>query len=270
MKKEEKKVVEEKEPTEMLERIEWLKKRTTTRTPVTLERLNVWLERKKAKQEAEQLAKLGSAKAALSSGKKLAGLTGRDLFSVDATLFIDDADAGEDKFTERTNAGNLSDDEEDEEAQEGVAFSSGTPGNSDLVIGERIEGKYMGGKQWYKGIVVAVNPDGTAQLEYEDGDVEENVPRENIRPLDRAPPASALAAAKPFDGDAAADDSGTLDLSKVDESLFDDADFPDDDELEELESAAAPASSSSNAKGVDLGAVDTNLFLDEDFPSDED
>lgn len=254
----------------MLERIEWLKKRTTTRTPVTLERLNVWLERKKAKQEAEQLAKLGSAKAALSSGKKLAGLTGRDLFSVDATLFIDDADAGEDKFTERTNAGNLSDDEEDEEAQEGVAFSSGTPGNSDLVIGERIEGKYMGGKQWYKGIVVAVNPDGTAQLEYEDGDVEENVPRENIRPLDRAPPASALAAAKPFDGDAAADDSGTLDLSKVDESLFDDADFPDDDELEELESAAAPASSSSNAKGVDLGAVDTNLFLDEDFPSDED
>jgi len=116
-------IVEEKEPTEMLERIEWQKKRTSTRTPVTLERLQVWLERKKARKEAEVLAKLGSAKAALSSGKKVSGVTGRELFTVDASLFVDDAEAAEDRFDERV----LSDEEDDEEGEEGEAAERQVP-----------------------------------------------------------------------------------------------------------------------------------------------
>uniref|UniRef100_A0A7S3SR53 ZC3H15/TMA46 family C-terminal domain-containing protein n=1 Tax=Emiliania huxleyi TaxID=2903 RepID=A0A7S3SR53_EMIHU len=168
-KKEEKKKEEDKEPTEMLARIEWLKKRTTTRTPVTLDRLKAWIERKKAKKEAERLAKLGNAKAALSSGKKLAGVTGRELFQVDSTLFVDDAEAAEDTFDERTGAGTLSDDDE-EGGEEGAARAGGGeaaagshPGASvsDLVLGERVEGRYMGGKAWYGGVVRAVAADGT-------------------------------------------------------------------------------------------------------------
>ena len=77
----------------------------------------------------------------------------------------------------------------------------------------------MGGKAWYGGVVRAVAADGTrssrpecdgaaralyvshagpcpagtATLEYEDGDIEESVPRDFIRPLDRAPPTAAAA-----------------------------------------------------------------------------
>jgi len=130
----------------------------------------------------------------------------------------------------------------------------------------------MGGKHWYKGIVTAVNPDGTAQLEYEDGDVEDNVPRESIRPLDRvpAPTPSHSAAASSSAAAGSSKASGALDLSKVDESLFDDADFPEDDDLKELEPAAASAAGRVPAKTVDLVAVDESLFLSEDFPSDDD
>merc|ERR1712087_752454 len=57
----------------------------------------------------------------------------------------------------------------------------------DLVLGERVKAKYMGGKFWYEGSVSAVHTDGTARIEYEDGDVEERVPRKLIELLEREP-----------------------------------------------------------------------------------
>ena len=90
--KEEKKVVEvvEVEPTELEEKIEWQRARIKTRTPVTLERLQAWLQAKIDAKAAAESSKLGNAKAQLQHGKKAHGLTGRDLFSVDPTLFVDD------------------------------------------------------------------------------------------------------------------------------------------------------------------------------------
>ena len=129
-------------------------------------------------------------------------------------------------------------------------------------------------------------PVGTATLEYEDGDIEESVPRDFIRPLDRAPPAAAAgdaaggsgAAGPSAAGTSAAGASAAAAADAValveDESLFADDDFPEDDELG---AAAAPAAGKAPAAGgkapaaaVDLNAVDESLFLDEDLPSDDD
>lgn len=196
--KEEKKevvVVEEPEPTELVEKIEWQRARVKTRTPVTLERLEAWLKAKNDAKAAAESSKLGNAKQQLQHGKKVAGLTGRDLFSVDPNLFVDDAEAVEDKLDERVATDDESDGEEGD-GDEDRAPTSSAPSKSnskknadrvDLVIGERVKAKYMGGKFWYEGVVTDVHADGSACIEYEDGDVESNIPRKSIELLEREP-----------------------------------------------------------------------------------
>ena len=73
------------------------RKALTTRTPVTFERLQEWLAKKKAAQAAKEEAELEAARKQYAKGK-LSGVTGRMLFSIDASLFVDDAGASNDKY----------------------------------------------------------------------------------------------------------------------------------------------------------------------------
>ena len=50
--------------------------------------------------------------------------------------------------------------------------------------GDRIEGKHQGGPRWYPGIIAEVNPDGTYEINYDDGDEESDVIPEHIRFFD--------------------------------------------------------------------------------------
>jgi len=84
-------------------------------TPVTLETFKAW----KEKREADRLAKVESdrAEAAKKGGGKFTGLSGRDLFTYDASLFVDDADAADaDEYDERSEV-----DSEEEKAKDGGA-----------------------------------------------------------------------------------------------------------------------------------------------------
>lgn len=93
-------------------------------TPVTLETFKAW----KAKREAERLAqveedmKKASSKAGGSKG--LTGLSGRDLFTYDASLFVDDDGAASaDEYDERSEA-----EEEEEELRPGMAGDAAESG----------------------------------------------------------------------------------------------------------------------------------------------
>ena len=237
-KKNEVKVVEEEEPKELELAIEFRRKKLTTRTPVTLERLKAWLQNKREAREAAEKGKISKAQEAMSRGKKVAGLTGRELFSADKTLFVDDEDAADDKLEEREgrSASESESEGEEEETRGAVAH------NSDLIVGERVKARYLGGKRWYEGKVLGVNADGTAHIEYDDGDEEEAVPRDRIQPLDRVVASTALAAGEQSVAAAKAGSSScdlvkdvdAIDLSAVDESLFLNEDLPSDSELEGL------------------------------------
>lgn len=50
--------------------------------------------------------------------------------------------------------------------------------------GDRIEGKHQGGMRWYPGVIAEVNPDGTYEINYDDGDEESDVIVEYIRHFD--------------------------------------------------------------------------------------
>lgn len=85
-------------------------------TPVTLDTFKAW----KQKREADRLAQVESvrAEAQKKGGGKFTGLSGRDLFTYDASLFVDDADAADaDEYDERSEV----DSDEDEKPQDGGA-----------------------------------------------------------------------------------------------------------------------------------------------------
>ena len=69
--------------------LEEKRKALTERTPVTFERLQEWLARKKAAIAAKEEAALESARKQYAKGKS-SGVSGRMLFSIDASLFVDD------------------------------------------------------------------------------------------------------------------------------------------------------------------------------------
>mmetsp|Transcript_22119 Transcript_22119/g.50611 ORF Transcript_22119/g.50611 Transcript_22119/m.50611 type:complete len:375 (+) Transcript_22119:133-1257(+) len=113
-------------------------------TPVTLESFQAWKEKRNAdrlaqvEQERQELAKK-------TGGKGLAAMSGRDLFTYDASLFVDDedaADAGayddreerqssdEEASADDSDSDEEEDDEEDEEEDNG-ASGSGARGSSD-------------------------------------------------------------------------------------------------------------------------------------------
>lgn len=76
--------------------IEERRKALTTRTPVTFERLQEWLAKKKEKLQEEEEKKLEAAKKQYAKGKA-AGVSGKMLFTIDASIFVDDANASEEK-----------------------------------------------------------------------------------------------------------------------------------------------------------------------------
>jgi len=120
-------------------------------TPVTAETFKAW----KEKREAERLAKVEETRQEqkkASGGKGLVGMSGRDLFTYDASLFVDDEDAVDEKAYEDRVEGPMSDvereeeedeesdeDEEDDEAEdaveEGGASGSGARGSGDACPG---------------------------------------------------------------------------------------------------------------------------------------
>ena len=93
-------------------------------TPVTLDRLTAWLNEKKAKKQAAEEAVLEDAKKQYAKGK-MAGVTGRMLFEIDSSLFVDDAAAGGDTY--------VREDSDDEDA--GAGGSSDAPGGSSADAG---------------------------------------------------------------------------------------------------------------------------------------
>ena len=71
--------------------IEERRKALTTRTPVTFERLQEWLKNKKEAAAAKDSDELEAARAKYSKTGKVTGVSGKMLFSIDASLFVDDA-----------------------------------------------------------------------------------------------------------------------------------------------------------------------------------
>mmetsp|Transcript_130931 Transcript_130931/g.378818 ORF Transcript_130931/g.378818 Transcript_130931/m.378818 type:complete len:365 (-) Transcript_130931:54-1148(-) len=90
-------------------------------TPVTLETFNAW----KAKREADRLASVEEqVKDQKKAGGKITGLTGRDLFTFDASLFVDDDDAAsEGEYDDRS--------EHEDEEEENDGKTKGVAGDSD-------------------------------------------------------------------------------------------------------------------------------------------
>lgn len=117
-------------------------------TPVTLETFKAWKERK----EAERLAQAEAETKELQKkgGHKGAGLSGRDLFTFDASLFVDDQEAAAaDEYDDRSEVdeeeddndgktkGIAGDDDSEEEAEAGdkaAASSSGPAINESLFL----------------------------------------------------------------------------------------------------------------------------------------
>jgi hypothetical protein len=83
-------------------------------TPVTLETFKAW----KEKREAERLAKVEEQRketAKKTGGKGLVGMSGRDLFTYDASLFVDDDDAVDEQAYEERQEGPMSDREKEDD-----------------------------------------------------------------------------------------------------------------------------------------------------------
>ena len=92
--------------------IEEKRKAVVTRTPVTLERLQTWLQAKKDRQAAEEDKKLEEAKEQYKKGKRPA-ISGRALFTIDPSLFVDDDAAGGVDFEK--GGGDDGDDDDDDQ-----------------------------------------------------------------------------------------------------------------------------------------------------------
>lgn len=89
-------VKEVEDKSELLEdRIERQRRALTTRTPVTLERLRLWLKNKQERKAEQEALVMEEAKENYKKGKRPV-ISGRALFAIDPSLFIDDDAAGED------------------------------------------------------------------------------------------------------------------------------------------------------------------------------
>lgn len=91
-----------------------------------------------------------------------------------------------------------------------------------LAVGMRVEGRFLGLGIWYRGTVAKAHADGTVSLQYDDGDFESNVARDNVRPYFRRPPrpttpvpAPAAAACGPRKGSSSSSSVGCSVVAKV-------------------------------------------------------
>ena len=95
--------------------IEERRKVLTTRTPVTFERLQAWLMVKQDAKAAAEAAEFESLRSKYAKTGKASGVTGKMLFSIDSSLFVDDAAANDVHYTRE---------ESDEEEESSIAASS--------------------------------------------------------------------------------------------------------------------------------------------------
>ena len=51
----------------------------------------------------------------------------------------------------------------------------------DFSTGKRVEARYKGRGNWYKGVVANVNPDGTIDITYDDGEVDLSLHSKYVR-----------------------------------------------------------------------------------------
>lgn len=50
-----------------------------------------------------------------------------------------------------------------------------------LAVGDKVEGRFRGGRRWFPGVIGRVNLDGTYNVDYDDGDKERGVKPEMVR-----------------------------------------------------------------------------------------
>jgi len=182
--------------------IEERRKALTTRTPVTFERLQEWLKNKKEAAAAKDSDELEAARAKYSKTGKVTGVSGKMLFSIDASLFVDDA-AANDVHYEREES-------DDEGGEDGGSSSVGAAGSS--VVARPPPTQPTPPLPTPPPVCSSCADGSTAAA----GGVEY----------------STNYAAGGGKGGAEAVDVGAADLEGVDESLFLDDDLPDDVDLE--------------------------------------
>jgi hypothetical protein len=192
---------------------------TGTRTPVTLERLQEWLAKKKAVVAAAEAETLEAARKQYAKGKA-AGVTGRMLFDIDKSLFVDDAAASGDKYVRE-------DSEDEDEGEEGEGERSAAGSGAAGGAGASSSGALPAAE---RGTVAASTPavgggsmDGSAySMNYADSACTGGATgSSSSAPVDLNAPAPGEPAAP----------STAVDVTDIDESLFLDEDLPDDDEL---------------------------------------
>ena len=214
--------------------IEEKRKALTARTPVTLERLIEWLEKKKAAAAAAENADLEEKRAAYAKTGKAAGVTGKMLFTIDASLFVDDAAAND---VQR----DVYADEDDEEVEEGEEGAGDKADGGQVTAGSRAQ------------TFVPLRP----------GDIRPPTP-----PPEETPPPPPPPPPPP----AGADDDDEDDDEEEGDDVDDAAAASEPAELEygaNYDEGGAGAPSAGAAGAADLTGVDESLFLDEDLPDDD-
>jgi len=88
-----------------------MRKKGVKGTPVTAESFAAWKKRKAERLRAENEAALRAEQLKKKGGKGLSVLSGKDLFAIDASLFVDDAEATEDTGYERREEEDHDDDQ---------------------------------------------------------------------------------------------------------------------------------------------------------------
>jgi len=215
--------------------IEKQRKALTTRTPVTLERLLEWLEKKKAAAAAAEEEEMEALRAKYAKTGKASGVTGKQLFSIDASLFVDDAAANDVSHDAMA--------EPDEGEDEGEEDGEGEDG-----------GKVTAASKAQVIVPLAMGDIRPPTPPPQDPDPE---PEPDLPPP--PPPAP------PTDGaQEGADGSATAGGPSSSEP-----DYGDNYEATPDPAGGSSGGAAAAAAVADLDGVDESLFLDEDLPDDD-
>mmetsp|Transcript_26241 Transcript_26241/g.66648 ORF Transcript_26241/g.66648 Transcript_26241/m.66648 type:complete len:647 (+) Transcript_26241:129-2069(+) len=207
--------------------IEEKRKALMSRTPVTLERLLDWLKAKQAAKAAAEEEEMESLRKSYAKTGKAAGVTGKQLFSIDASLFVDDAAAND------------------------VHHDALAPPSDDEAEGE---GGEDAGQVTSASLAQTFTPIAMGDIAAPPPPEPDPEPEPALPPPPPAAPQSAgsgaadasssgaepeyglnydaAGAAASSDGEGGSASAAVADLAGVDESLFLDEDLPDDDDLE--------------------------------------
>ena len=63
----------------------------------------------------------------------------------------------------------------------GLEVASVDAKRAKLLVGAKVEGNWEGEGYWYRGVIAVVNPDGTYDIQYDDGEAEEHVKIDLLR-----------------------------------------------------------------------------------------